>query len=60
MEHVKTLMSLPQTPKPCEYFDLICGSGLGGVSALMLGRLQMVGRYFLSPYGFFETSLSEM
>jgi patatin-like phospholipase/acyl hydrolase len=27
---------------PCEYFDLICGSGFGGIVALMLGQLKMV------------------
>ena len=27
---------------PCEYFDLICGTGTGGLIALMLGRLRMV------------------
>ena len=29
-------------PKPCEHFDLICGSEWGGLLALMLGRLKMV------------------
>lgn len=28
--------------KPCEFFDLICGTGTGGLIALMLGRLEMV------------------
>lgn len=33
----------PQTgpPKPCEYFDLIGGTGTGGLIAIMLGRLRM-------------------
>ena len=30
------------TPRPCEYFDLICGTSSGGLIALMLGRLRMV------------------
>jgi patatin-like phospholipase/acyl hydrolase len=29
-------------PKPCEYFDLVGGSGMGGIIALMLGLLGMV------------------
>jgi len=36
--------------RPCEYFDLIGGTGTGGLIAIMLGRLRMVrtwpgGRY---------------
>lgn len=30
-----------QIPKPCEYFDLIVGSGTGGLIAIMLGRLRL-------------------
>lgn len=28
-------------PKPCDYFDLIVGTGTGGLIAIMLGRLRM-------------------
>jgi len=28
--------------RPCEYFDLIGGTGTGGLIAIMLGRLRMV------------------
>jgi len=28
--------------RPCEVFDLICGTSTGGLIAIMLGRLEMV------------------
>jgi patatin-like phospholipase/acyl hydrolase len=31
-----------ETPLPCQYFDLIGGTGTGGLIAIMLGRLGMV------------------
>jgi hypothetical protein len=30
-----------QIPKPCDHFDLICGTGTGGLIAIMLGRLRL-------------------
>jgi hypothetical protein len=30
-----------EIPKPCEHFDLIIGTGTGGLIALMLGRLRL-------------------
>jgi Patatin-like phospholipase len=30
-----------EIPKPCDHFDLIVGTGTGGLIALMLGRLRM-------------------
>lgn len=30
-----------EIPKPCDYFDLIGGTGTGGLIAIMLGRLRM-------------------
>ncbi|KAI9738858.1 MAG: hypothetical protein M1834_008365 [Cirrosporium novae-zelandiae] len=30
-----------QIPKPCDYFDLIGGTGTGGLIAIMLGRLRL-------------------
>lgn len=40
--------------RPCEYFDLICGAGLGGVIALMLGRLGMVCHSKISPHPVYD------
>jgi patatin-like phospholipase/acyl hydrolase len=39
---IKERQRLDKVPEPFEYFDLICGSGFGGILALMLGRLRMV------------------
>jgi hypothetical protein len=41
MAEVAKLMDVSRV-HPFEYFDLICGSGLGGVLAIMLGRLKLV------------------
>ena len=30
-----------EIPKPCDHFDLIVGTGTGGLIALMLGRLRL-------------------
>jgi len=30
-----------QIPKPCDHFDIICGTGTGGLIAIMLGRLRL-------------------
>jgi patatin-like phospholipase/acyl hydrolase len=44
-----TIQPPPAAPlRPCEVFDLICGTSTGGLIAIMLGRLQMV-LTFLRP-----------
>lgn len=30
-----------ESPRPCDHFDIIAGTGTGGLIALMLGRLRM-------------------
>jgi len=41
MEKIKSQQKLEDEPLPCEYFDMIGGTGAGGLIALMLGRLCM-------------------
>ncbi|KAH8926596.1 hypothetical protein BT69DRAFT_1198486, partial [Atractiella rhizophila] len=36
--------------RPCDVFDLICGTSTGGWIALMLGRLGMTVRQSISAY----------
>jgi len=41
MGRIKLQEGLDHEPLPCEYFDMIGGTGTGGLIALMLGRLCM-------------------
>jgi hypothetical protein len=36
--------------RPCDYFDLIIGTGTGGISALFLGRLRMTATDAIEEY----------
>jgi patatin-like phospholipase/acyl hydrolase len=42
MDDIALAANLDSPPLPCKYFDLIGGVGMGGLVALMLGRLGMV------------------
>jgi patatin-like phospholipase/acyl hydrolase len=44
-----------ETPKPCDYFDMIGGTSTGGLIAIMLGRLEMSVDQCIEAY----TTLSE-
>ncbi|KAJ7479541.1 hypothetical protein FB451DRAFT_1171646 [Mycena latifolia] len=50
MFQIKNQLGLDTTPAPCEYFELIGGSGVGGIIALMLGRLRMSIAETISAY----------
>lgn len=41
MEEIARRTGAPEA-HPCDYFDLIGGTGTGGLIAIMLGRLRMV------------------
>ncbi|PHH50556.1 Nephrocystin-3 [Ceratocystis fimbriata CBS 114723] len=41
MESIQEAQGLSEVPKPCDSFDLIGGTGTGGIIAIMLGRLRM-------------------
>jgi len=41
MDRIMFDENLESAPLPCEYFDLIGGTGTGGIIALMLGRLRL-------------------
>lgn len=41
---------LRSPPKPCEIFDLICGTSTGGIIALLLARLQVTVQEAIEIY----------
>lgn len=41
MGRLKHDLSLRETPRPCDYFNLMGGTSTGGLIAIMLGRLRM-------------------
>ncbi|KAF8595353.1 FabD/lysophospholipase-like protein [Ceratobasidium sp. AG-I] len=41
MLRVQAIRNLADMPLPCDLFDLICGTGTGGLVAVLLGRLRL-------------------
>ncbi|KAJ7452321.1 hypothetical protein FB451DRAFT_1374164 [Mycena latifolia] len=50
MYQLQTTLGSDMTPTPCNYFEVIGGSGTGGIIALMLGRLRMSIAASISAY----------
>jgi len=53
MERIKLKEQLDHEPCPCDYFDLIGGTGVGGLIALMLGCLRMSIPQAIEHYSLF-------
>jgi patatin-like phospholipase/acyl hydrolase len=50
MERIQQAQGLANTPKPCQYFDLMVGTSTGGLIALLLGRYGMSVQDALQAY----------
>ncbi|KAJ7434416.1 hypothetical protein FB451DRAFT_1195349 [Mycena latifolia] len=50
MYQIQATLGSDTTPAPCDYFEIIGGSGTGGIIALMLGRLRMSIAASISAY----------
>ncbi|KAL2884662.1 Vegetative incompatibility protein HET-E-1 [Ceratocystis lukuohia] len=50
MELIKSSEGLSEVPSPCDRFDLIGGTGTGGIIAVMLGRLKMTVDQSIQAY----------
>ncbi|KAJ7464145.1 FabD lysophospholipase-like protein [Mycena latifolia] len=50
MYQIQATLGSDTTPAPCDYFEVIGGSGTGGIIALMLGRLRMSIAASISAY----------
>lgn len=50
MKRLQADLNLDEIPKPCNYFDMIIGVGLGGLIALLLGRLGMTVSDAINAY----------
>ncbi|PHH54951.1 Vegetative incompatibility protein HET-E-1 [Ceratocystis fimbriata CBS 114723] len=57
MECIRKSEGLSEVPRPCDRFDLIGGTGIGGIIAIMLGRLKMGITQSIEEY---ESLASEM
>ncbi|KAH8834492.1 hypothetical protein DL96DRAFT_495498 [Flagelloscypha sp. PMI_526] len=50
MHRIEQDHQLPRPPKVSDYFDMICGSGLGGLLAIMCGVFHMTGEQLVEEF----------
>ncbi|KAH8831071.1 hypothetical protein DL96DRAFT_1811998 [Flagelloscypha sp. PMI_526] len=50
MHRVEEDRQMPSPPKVSDYFDMICGSGLGGLLAVMCGVFHMTGEQLVEEF----------
>ncbi|KAH8834398.1 hypothetical protein DL96DRAFT_1756989 [Flagelloscypha sp. PMI_526] len=50
MNRVEVDCQLSTPPRVCDYFDMICGSGFGGILAIMCGILKMTGQQLVHEF----------
>ncbi|KAF8594808.1 hypothetical protein BDV93DRAFT_423073, partial [Ceratobasidium sp. AG-I] len=41
MRRIQAVQCLVDMPLPCSVFGLICGTGTGGIAAILLGKLRL-------------------
>ncbi|KAH8834422.1 hypothetical protein DL96DRAFT_1757093 [Flagelloscypha sp. PMI_526] len=60
MDRIEVDCQLSSPPKVCDYFDMVCGSGFGGILAIMCGILKMTGDQLVHEFvGLCEAVFSE-
>ncbi|KAL4257458.1 FabD/lysophospholipase-like protein [Pleurotus pulmonarius] len=59
LENIMLKLTNNPDTKPCEYFDMICGTSTGGLIALMLGRLRMSIPQCIAAYNKFASEIFE-
>ncbi|KAH8836062.1 hypothetical protein DL96DRAFT_106606 [Flagelloscypha sp. PMI_526] len=50
MHRIEADCQLPSPARVCDYFDMICGSGFGGLLAIMCGILKMTGDQLVEEF----------
>lgn len=57
LERIMECINPDDPPRPCDHFDMICGTSTGGLIAIMLGRLQMSVSECIVEYQKLSTSV---